>query len=279
MCFGLVVLALVGFRPLLASAKTRLGRSRDRQFLPPGLLDTSQITSYLDTRQGDITMALFDAVNGQTSLYRPGVTQTTASIIKVDILATLLYHAQQAHQPLSAETDELATTMIVNSNDNAAQVLWDHEGGSSAVGAFDRLAGMTDTELNTDGYWGLSTTTAADQLALLKKIAYPNGLVDNAWRAYELGLMEGEEADQLWGVSGGVPTGTTVALKDGWDPLGNGTTWQINSIGWVDGDGRNYLLAVLTNGDDSESYGIQTIEGVSAIVWNELAPTPTSPKP
>ena len=101
MCFGLVVLALVGFRPLLASAKTRLGRSRDRQFLPPGLLDTSQITSYLDTRQGDITMALFDAVNGQTSLYRPGVTQTTASIIKVDILATLLYHAQQAHQPLT----------------------------------------------------------------------------------------------------------------------------------------------------------------------------------
>ena len=83
--------------------------------------------------------------------------------------------------------------------------------------------------------------------------------------------MEGEEADQLWGVSGGVPTGTTVALKDGWDPLGNGTTWQINSIGWVDGDGRNYLLAVLTNGDDSESYGIQTIEGVSAIVWNACA--------
>ena len=39
--------------------------------------------------------------------------------------------------------------MIVNSNDNAAQVLWDHEGGSSAVGAFDRLAGMTDTEAST----------------------------------------------------------------------------------------------------------------------------------
>jgi hypothetical protein len=274
-CFGLVVLALVGFRPLLASARTRSSRSRDHESVaPPGVLDTPQVTSYLATRQGDITMALYDAVNGQTYLYRPGVTETTASIIKVDILSTLLYHAQQAHQPLSAETAALATTMIVNSNDNAAQVLWNQEGGSSAVGAFDRLAGTTDTDLNTHGYWGLSTTTAADQLKLLKTVAYPNALVDNASRAYELGLMEGEEADQLWGVSGGVPSGVTVALKDGWDPLGNGTTWQINSIGWVDGDSRNYLFAVLTNGDGSESYGIQTIEGVSGIVWDELAPPP-----
>jgi hypothetical protein len=276
-CFGLVVLALVGFRPLLASARPRVNRSRDRQSVsPPGLLDTRQITSYLATRQGDITMALYNAANGQTYLYRPGVTETTASIIKVDILATLLHQAQQAHQPLSAETAALATTMIVNSNDNAAQVLWDQAGGSTAVGAFDQLAGTTDTDLNTHGYWGLSTTTAADQLALLKTIAYPNALLDDTSRAYELGLMEGEEADQLWGVSGGVPSGATVALKDGWDPLGNGTTWQINSIGWVDGDGRNYLFAVLTNGDDSESYGIQTIEGVSGLVWNELAPLPQS---
>jgi hypothetical protein len=48
--------------------------------------------------------------------------------------------------------------------------------------------------------------------------------------------------------------------------------WQINTTGWVDGDGRNYLIAVLTDGNPTEAYGIDTVNAISAIVWPSLTP-------
>jgi hypothetical protein len=40
----------------------------------------------------------------------------------------------------------------------------------------------------------------------------------------------------------------------------------------VDGDGRNYLIAVLTDGNPTEAYGIDTVNAISAIVWPSLTP-------
>jgi hypothetical protein len=65
-----------------------------------------------------------------------------------------------------------------------------------------------------------------------------------------------------------VAPGTTVALKNGWLPHGAG--WNINSIGWVGGHGRNYLIAVTTSGDPTESYGIDSISEVATAAWDAL---------
>ena len=48
--------------------------------------------------------------------------------------------------------------------------------------------------------------------------------------------------------------------------------WQINTTGWVSGAGRNYLIAVLTNGNASKQYGIDTVNAVSVLVWQALGP-------
>ena len=62
-----------------------------------------------------------------------------------------------------------------------------------------------------------------------------------------------------------------MAVKDGWLPLDAADTdWQINSIGWVSGSGRDYLMAVLTTGNPTEQYGIDTINELSAIVWGRM---------
>lgn len=71
------------------------------------------------------------------------------------------------------------------------------------------------------------------------------------------------------GVSAGVPTGAKIALKNGWLPQPS-TAWTIDSMGWIQGDGRNYIIAVLTDRDSSMGYGISTIEGISARVWAAL---------
>lgn len=244
------------------------------QHLAPGMTDpfaAPSVAAYLSGAADDVTAAVYDDVTGRTFVYRPGVTQETASVMKVDILATLLAQAQANGQPLTAAQQTLSAAMIEQSDNDAAQDLWDAEGGAAAVGAFNTSAGLTQTTPNAAGYWGLSTTTAADQVQLVRRIAYPNDLLNPASRTYELGLMMHVEADQTWGVSAGVAAGASVALKNGWLPLDSGG-WQVNSIGDVDGDGRDYVIAVLTQGA-SESVGIATIAALSGLIWQELAPS------
>jgi hypothetical protein len=229
------------------------------------------VAAYLSGTSEDVTAAVYDDVTGVTSLYRPGVAQDTASIMKVDILATLLAQGQAGGQTLSPSDAPIAVNMIEQSDNDDAQDLWDSEGGATAVGTFDTKAGLTQTDPDAAGYWGLSTTTAADQVQLVRTVAYPNTVLTPASQAYELGLMEHVDADQAWGVSAGVTAGATVALKNGWLPLDAGG-WQVNSVGYVDGLGRNYVIAVMTT-DDTEANGIDFIQGLSGLIWQALAPS------
>jgi hypothetical protein len=121
--------------------------------------------------------------------------------------------------------------------------------------------------------WGLTTTVPQDQLLLLKQLVVPgrHPLLSAAGRRYALSLLENVTPDQAWGVSGGVPAGVRIALKNGWLPLDAASTdWQVNSVGWIAGDGRDYLIAVLTTGNPSMRYGQDTISGLSALVWSAM---------
>jgi beta-lactamase class A len=224
------------------------------------------IAAYVAGRHDNVTVAVEDLTTGQIYQFRPGVVENTASTLKVDILATLLVEAQAAGRPLTPEEQSLAVPMIEESLDSAADNLWTQL-GPVAVGEFEREAGMTSTVPATDGVWGTTTTTALDRLAMIRALVEPNSLLTDASRAYVLNLMENITPSQDWGATGGVPPGVTVALKNGFAVI-NG--WQINTTGWVNGAGRDYLIAVLTNGNASEQYGIDTVNAVSALVWNAL---------
>jgi beta-lactamase class A len=236
-------------------------------------LETAAIGGYLQTQDSDVNAAVYNLDTGQLSLYRPGAVEYTASIVKVDILATLLHQSEQQGTGLSDQEQDLATTMIENSDDDAATDLWDDIGQQSGLAGFDSLIPLPDTVPGADGYWGETTTTGADQVDLLRDLVQPSSLLEQSAQSYELGLMENVESDQAWGVSAGVPAGVTVALKNGWMPLEDNGDWQVNSIGWVDGEGRDYLISVLTKNSETEASGIATIEGLSPLVWNALSPS------
>ena len=174
------------------------------------------------------------------------------------------------------------TSMIETSDNSAATQLLSDAGGPARVKQFDEMVGMTNTEPHDtmpyiDGdpnlpAWGLTTTTAADEVKLVRVLVYPNSVLNTTFRNYGLNLMEHVEADQDWGVSGGVAPGATVALKNGWLPLdvASNSNWQVDSIGWIKGNGRDYVLAVLTNGNASEQAGIDTISHISDTVYSTL---------
>jgi beta-lactamase class A len=244
------------------------------------------LAGYISSRPGQTTAAVYDERTGLTWVINPSLVEDTASIVKVEIMGTLLHEAEESKTPLSSSVNSLMVTMIEASDNTSATDLLNDAGGPSAVQKFDRSAGMTHTTPSTLAFipgsttlpgWGLTTTTAADEVKLVRKFAYPNKLLDGPSREYGLNLMEHIEADQAWGVSGGVPTGTTIALKNGWLPLdlASYSNWQTDSIGWIDGHGRNYVLAVLSKGNASEQDGIDTIDHIAATIYTELAPKPS----
>ncbi len=226
------------------------------------------IRYYLDGRQGDVSVSVYDAVTQQSFSINASAQFDTASIIKASILGTLLQQAQAHQTTLTAAQQSLAVPMIEDSSNSAATALWNAEGGAPAVATFVHALGMDSTTPSV--YWGLTKTTAPDQVKLVSALAYGTPELSAASRTYELSLMEHVTSWEAWGVTGGVPSGVTVALKNGWLPRPSG--WVINSIGWVNGQGRNYVIAILSNQDPGEQYGIDTANALSGLVWNALAP-------
>jgi beta-lactamase class A len=230
-------------------------------------------------RSGTVTAAVYDVTTGQTWTFGSTKPQAEASIVKLNILETLYAQRRTGSGELSASDMSLAESMMEDSDNDSATSLWDAVGGSSKIASFNTSAGLTHTEPSSCVQcpdfpwpgWGLSTTTPTDQLALLRELIKPSSLLTDAQRDSALQLMENVAPSQRWGVSGGVPSEAKVALKDGWLPLNeDNTNWQINSIGWVSGRGRDYLMAVLTTGNPSEQYGIDTINQLSTLVWQHL---------
>jgi beta-lactamase class A len=246
-------------------------------------------SSYVDERSGTVTAAVYDVTTGQTWTFGSSRPQAEASVVKLNILEAL-YAGHDAGADgdagagsgsggLSASDASLAEQMMEDSDNDAATTLWYAAGGPSRIASFNASAGLTRTAPSSCVQcpdfpwpgWGLTTTTPTDQLALLRELIKPGTLLTGAQRNAALELMENVTPSQRWGVSGGVPAQATVALKDGWLPLNSSSTnWQVNSVGWISGSGRDYLMAVLTTGNPTEQYGIDTISQLSALVWQHL---------
>ena len=235
--------------------------------------------SYVASRSGTVVAAVYDVSTGQTWNLGPQHPQAEASIVKLDILETLYAQQRNGQAALPDPDQSLAQRMMEDSDNSAATSLWNAVGGPGRIQSFNAAAGLTHTLpsacVDCPGFawpgWGLTTTTPADQITLLREVVEPSALLTDAQRKNVLELMENVTPVQRWGITGGVPLQTTIALKNGWLPLDSARTdWQINSIGWVKGSGRDYLMAVLTTGNPTEQYGIDTINQLSAMVWASL---------
>jgi hypothetical protein len=211
----------------------------------------------------DVSVAVLDLDSGESASYGDH-TFDTASIVKVDILATLLLRAQDAGRHLTAGAQAYATAMITNSDNDSATALWNAIGQASGLDAANKRFGLTGTKGGNGVLWGLTQTTATDQLALLQQVFGDDSdsELSAASRAYLQGLMGKIAADQHWGVSAAAD-GSGWALKNGWLPRTATGLWDINSIGRVTVDGHDYLVAALSDGNTTKAKGISLVEGAA----------------
>jgi beta-lactamase class A len=220
-------------------------------------------------RSGSVSVTVYDELTHRSYSYRPSAAYDSASIVKVNILETLMWQRQQRGVGLTATQERLARLMITRSDNDAASALWATVGRASGVRAYDRLIGLTSTTFDPGGAWGLTRTTSPDQVRLLRAVTFGPGPLSSRARLFIRGLMLSVVTSQKWGVSAGVPSGPYVELKNGWLPRATGG-WRVHSIGHVRVQGRNYDIAVLSMNNPSMAYGVSTIEALSRIVYRDL---------
>ncbi|MEV6050022.1 serine hydrolase [Streptomyces sp. NPDC052107] len=216
-----------------------------------------------------VSVAVLAVDSGESAAYDDAVFDT-ASIVKVDVLATLLLQAQDAGRQLTAAEKAYATKMIENSDNASATALWHTIGRAGGLDAANKRFGLTTTSGGEGELWGLTQTTAADQLVLLQQVFGANSKLNAASRTYAQGLMESVEADQRWGVSAAAE-GNSWALKNGWLPRSTTGLWDVNSIGRIMVDGSDYLVAVLSKGTRTQAKGIALVEAAAKAAVSAFA--------
>ncbi|WP_189704902.1 serine hydrolase [Streptomyces anandii] len=213
-----------------------------------------------------------DGGSRQPTLYGDDAAYDTASIIKVDILATLLLQAQDAGRHLTAQERAHAEPMIKSSDNAAANALWRQIGQATGLESANKRLGLTATKGGPGARWGLTRTTASDQIRLLRAVfdgqGTPSGsktpsktassALTEESKAYIRTLMTRIQSDQAWGVS--AASGAQWALKNGWLQRNTSGLWDVNSVGRITVNGHHYLVAVLSDGSRSMDEGVTLVE-------------------
>ena len=212
-----------------------------------------------------ITAWVHDLRTGCDYSLNPRNRQRTASVFKVLVMAGTLLEAQGEGRAVTDWEMARLTPMITRSTNEEVRELWNHFGGSPWFREQHETFGMAQTRVTADdgSAWGRTTTSARDQVDLLRQVLVGQfGPLQAEYRSIALDLMTSVVPSQSWGVTAGVPSGWRVALKNGFA----GPT--INSVGWVQGPGSDpgYVVAILTQGWADHPSGIAAVETINRIV-------------
>ncbi len=233
-----------------------------------------KVTAYLEeVGNGHLALAVRDRTSDLALTVGTAGFQT-ASIVKVDILAALLLRARQRDQRITETDRRNAKKMITASDNDAATTLYQKIGGKSGLAAANKTFGLKETRPNSS--WGMSTTTAADQVRLLTSLADEDGPLDEDSRDYLFDLMGQVDESQDWGVTAAATARTTkVYTKNGWDNISaDGGRWAVNTIGRLVEPGHDWLVAVLSSHHKTQPAGIKMVEKVAKYVLGELREIP-----
>ncbi|NKZ05825.1 serine hydrolase [Actinomadura latina] len=228
------------------------------------------VRAYLGTRPGKAGVMARDLRTGLSFGENEKGRFVTASIVKVDILSSLVLQRQRGHHALTAAQRELAGRMIRESDNSAADALYSAAGYGEGVRKANKKFGLRNTKPFPTS-WGSSLTTPADQVRLLANLVSDKSPIKASGRHYILDLMGSVLKEQAWGVSAAARPGDKVALKNGWAPIHNqGNGWAVNSVGRVTGHDHDFLIAVCSGDNPTMEAGVSTVEHVAEMVASTM---------
>ncbi|HEX6122705.1 MAG TPA: serine hydrolase, partial [Ktedonobacterales bacterium] len=205
------------------------------------------LNAYLAHLNGTAGVAIYDVTRNQWYSFDGDHAYIMGSSAKVPIMLAYLTSVERQGRGRSDVENWWLTTMIENSNNDSAQVLFDTLGGDDAIIAYLRSIGISTSiyHPNPEG-WGWATFSPNMMVRLLT-LLYQNKILTPSDRGTALQLLKHVESDQRFGVGDTAPAGATVYMKDGW-VIGPEGTWDANSHGIVTIGHETYIISVYTTG-------------------------------
>lgn len=219
------------------------------------------------------TAYVFDTRTGCTYSMNPEVRLRTASVFKVMVMAGTLLEAQDDDRDLTDWERSQLVPMITQSANSPVRALWRSFGASPWFDRQVEMFGLGDTNSvgDTQSVWGRTTTSARDQVGLLRQVLLGDwGPLHESYRQEAWDLMTSVVPSQTWGVTAAVSGDWTVAQK-------NGFAGHIaNSVGFLREPGSDgYVVAILTNWWPSWQRGVPVVEEIatwiSSVIRHNLA--------
>ncbi len=212
-------------------------------------------TAYLDRRSGYTSFAVIDS-EGRMSGKHLHRTFVSASVVKAMLLVAYLRKLAREHRGLGAGSRSLLDPMIHVSDNNAATAVWARD-GDPRLRALARRAGMSDFSIQ--GIWANAQISAADQARYFFEM---DSLIPPRFRHFANHLLSHIAGYESWGIPAiARPRGWTVFFKGGWRGTVRGQL--VHQIARLQRPHERVAIAVMTDGDPSMGYGIDTIQGVA----------------
>lgn len=222
------------------------------------------IKTQVNSQTPNVDIAVYDIKNAKLIHYTKGTLNSsyTASIVKVSILVQLLHQKPK----LTPYYRQLAAKMIKNSDNTAATILFQKIGRAPGLQKLFKRLKMRYSF--ADRRWGMTKTTALDQIKLLKQIYTSSTYISVANQKYIRNLMHHVNQYQRWGLPQTYRANTKLYVKDGWLTLNEGAV--INSLSRVKTNKANYLLVILSHKDLSQNAGFKMLNRVGQVVYKKM---------
>jgi hypothetical protein len=223
---------------------------------------TMQATAEAAAKGADITTVVLDRSTGQRVTNGNGRGVAIASVVKLFIADDMLLRGP----PLSPEDMKMFQSMLRSSDDSAAQVFWERNGGSAIVTRVAGRYGLSGTRPN--GLWFNTLSTAADLVRYYDMLLSGAGglpmdkadmIIDNLAQSAPTGIdgmMPGGVYPQRFGIPEGL-YGEPVAVKQGWMCC-VGSDWMHLSTGIIGSDHR-YVMAIASDQPETPDTARATI--------------------
>ncbi|MGI8429789.1 MAG: hypothetical protein ACR2OB_10895 [Solirubrobacteraceae bacterium] len=228
-------------------------------YLPAGFPSPRAVAragSYLSGRIGRTAFAVVDS-EGRLSGRHLHWTFVSASAVKAMLLVAYLRRLHGMGQRYVDYNSDSFLYPMINVSDNAAATTTWSIVGDGGLYSVARAAGMTDFSIS--GIWANAQISAADQARFFFSM---DSLIPHEFVGYARALLSTIAAYESWGIPAVARgRGYTVFFKGGW--RGTGLGQLVHQIGRLEGHRRRLSVAVMTDGDPSMGYGIDTIQGVT----------------
>jgi hypothetical protein len=223
-------------------------------FPGPGLI--SGAVGFLRGRAGKIGLAVVDS-EGRMSGWHEHWRFVSASVVKAMLLVGYLRRLHRLGLHSVGSANNFLYPMIHVSDNSAATQTYSVIGDGGLYGVAG-AAGMTD--FSVSGFWANAQISAADQARFFFRM---DSLIPREFVGYARWLLSTIAGYESWGIPAVArPRGYAVFFKGGW--RGTSLGQLVHQVGRLEGHSRTFSMAVMTDGDPSMGYGIETIQGVTA---------------